>query len=46
MSDVLGRVARGELRPPEPSCLPLDGAAEALTRLGRRDVVGKLALVP
>ena len=46
VSDVLGRVARGELRPPEPGCLPLDGAAEALTRLGRRDVVGKLALVP
>ncbi|SHN64019.1 NADPH2:quinone reductase [Geodermatophilus obscurus] len=46
VSDVLGRVARGELRPPEPRCLPLDRAAEALTRLSRRDVVGKLALVP
>lgn len=46
VSEVLGRVARGELRPPEPTCLPLDRAADALARLGRRDVVGKLALVP
>ncbi|RBY79563.1 NADPH:quinone oxidoreductase family protein [Geodermatophilus sp. TF02-6] len=44
--DVLGRIARGELRPPDPTCLPLDRAADALARLGRRDVVGKLALVP
>lgn len=46
VSDVLGRVARGGLRPPEPTCLPLERAADALTRLARRDVVGKLALVP
>jgi NADPH2:quinone reductase len=46
VSEVLGRVARGELRPPEPACLPLDRAADALARLGRREVVGKLALVP
>jgi NADPH:quinone reductase len=46
MGDVLGRIARGELSPPPPTCLPLDRAADALTRLARRDVVGKLALIP
>lgn len=45
-TDVLGRVAEGELRPPAPTTLPLDEAAHALTRLARRDVVGKLALLP
>jgi NADPH2:quinone reductase len=44
--DVLGRIARGELRPPAPTCLPLDEAADALALLGRRGVVGKLALIP
>jgi NADPH2:quinone reductase len=46
MGDVLARIARGELRPQPPTCLPLDQAARALTRLARRDVVGKLALIP
>ena len=46
MTEVLDRIARGELRPPEPTCLPLEQAADALTRLAGRDVVGKLALVP
>ena len=45
-SDVLGRIAGGELRPPAPTSLPLDEAAQALTRLARREVVGKLALLP
>lgn len=44
--DVLDRIGRGELRPPAPTCLPLDQAAHALTLLARRDVVGKLALLP
>ena len=38
VSDVLGRLARGELHSPEPTRLPLDRAAEALARLGERDV--------
>jgi NADPH2:quinone reductase len=46
VSTVLTRIARGELRPPAPTCLPLDEAAHALTLLARRDVVGKLALIP
>ncbi|WP_100498874.1 zinc-binding dehydrogenase [Geodermatophilus chilensis] len=46
VADVLGRVARSELRPPVPTRLPLDEAARALTLLARREVVGKLALVP
>ena len=45
-SDVLGRIAGGELHPPAPTSLPLDEAAQALTRLARREVVGKLALLP
>jgi NADPH2:quinone reductase len=45
-SDVLGRIAGGELRPPAPTSVPLDEAAQALTRLARREVVGKLALLP
>ena len=46
VSEVLDRIARGALRPPEPMRLPLKRAADALTRLAGRDVVGKLALVP
>ena len=46
VTDLLGRVASGELRPPAPTSLPLDEAAHALTRLARREVVGKLALLP
>lgn len=45
-ADVLDRVAAGEFRPPAPTRLPLDEAAHALTLLARREVVGKLALVP
>ena len=45
-SDVLGRIAGGELHPPAPTSVPLDEAAQALTRLARREVVGKLALLP
>ena len=44
--EVLDRIARGELRPPAPTRLPLDQAAHALTLLAHRDVVGKLALIP
>lgn len=46
LTGVLGRVARGELRPPEPTGLPPERAAEALTPLAHREVVGKLVLVP
>ncbi|MDP9427625.1 MAG: zinc-binding dehydrogenase [Actinomycetota bacterium] len=46
VSEVLDRIACGDLRPPEPTCLALERAADALTRLARHDVVGKLALVP
>ncbi|MGY1704416.1 zinc-binding dehydrogenase [Geodermatophilus sp. SYSU D00697] len=46
LAGVLGRVAGGELHPPAPTCLPLEQAADALARLARREVVGKLALVP
>lgn len=46
MTDVLGRNAYGVLRPSQPTRLALETAADALTPLGRRDVVGKLVLVP
>jgi NADPH:quinone reductase len=46
VSEVLGRISRGELHPPAPTCLPLGDAAQALALLGERGVVGKLALIP
>jgi len=33
-------------RTPASTSVPLDEAAQALTRLARREVVGKLALLP
>ncbi|MEQ3551004.1 zinc-binding dehydrogenase [Pseudonocardia nematodicida] len=43
---VLGRIGRGELRPPEPEPVPLDDAGRALRRYAERTAVGKLVLVP
>ncbi|HKK36278.1 MAG TPA: zinc-binding dehydrogenase [Paracoccaceae bacterium] len=39
-------LAAGRLSVPEPETLPLERAAEALERLRRREVTGKLVLVP
>ena len=46
IADVLGRVAAGELHPVAPVTYPLERAAEALNGLARRQVAGKLALLP
>ena len=46
VAEVLTRIAGGELRPPAPTCLPLEAAAHALNLLARREVVGKTALTP
>jgi NADPH:quinone reductase len=43
---VLDAVAKGELRPAEPSVAPLDKAADVLRDLVERRVVGKVVLVP
>ena len=43
---MLGRVAAGELHPVAPVTYPLERAAEALNGLARRQVAGKLALLP
>jgi len=46
IADVLGRVAAGELHPVAPVTYPLERAAEALNGLARRQIAGKLALLP
>ena len=46
IADVLGRVAAGALHPVGPVTYPLERAAEALNGLARRQVAGKLALLP
>jgi NADPH2:quinone reductase len=43
---VLAAVAAGKLRPRVDAALPFARAAEALERLERRDVLGKIVLVP
>jgi NADPH:quinone reductase len=43
---VLGWLAEGKLRPHIDGVLPFDRAGEALERLARREVKGKLVLVP
>jgi NADPH2:quinone reductase len=43
---ILAWVAEGKLRPHVDACLPFDRAGEALERLERREVKGKLVLVP
>ncbi|HBW18870.1 MAG: NADPH:quinone oxidoreductase family protein [Streptosporangiaceae bacterium] len=46
MTDLLGRVAAGELHPVAPATFPLEQAARALSGLAARQVTGKLALLP
>ena len=46
VSDVLGRISRGELHPPEPQVHPLADASAALRMFAERAVTGKLALRP
>ena len=46
ISDVLARIAAAELHPVAPESYPLERAGEALTALGRRQVAGKLVLLP
>jgi NADPH2:quinone reductase len=46
MAEVLDQIARGSLRPAGPRMFPLECAADALTALARRQVTGKLALLP
>ena len=45
-SDLLARVAAGELHPVAPATFPLERAAEALSGLAARRVTGKIALLP
>ncbi len=44
--EVLDRLASEDLRPIEPQTFSLDRVSEALSLLGNRGVIGKLALVP
>jgi NADPH2:quinone reductase len=46
VEDMLERVARGDLRPVEPSVVPLERAVDALRDFAERRVVGKVVLVP
>ena len=46
IADVLGRVAAGALQPVAPQTYPLKRTAEALNALARRQITGKLALLP
>ncbi len=45
-TDVLGRVAAGALHPVAPQTYPLERTAGALNALAKRQVTGKLALLP
>jgi len=46
IADVLGRVAAGDLHPVAPQAYPLERTAEALNALAKRQISGKLALLP
>ena len=46
IADVLGRVAAGALHPVAPQTYPLERTAEALNALAKRQITGKLALLP
>jgi len=46
IADVLGRVAAGTLHPVPPQTYPLERTAEALNALAKRQITGKLALLP
>ena len=45
-ADLLARVDRGELHPPEPARRPLDEAGAVLGLFAERAVTGKIALIP
>ncbi|BBF99229.1 MULTISPECIES: NADPH:quinone oxidoreductase family protein [Pseudonocardia] len=45
-ADVLRRIARGELHPPEPTPLPLDEVTTATRAYAERTAVGKFVLIP
>jgi NADPH2:quinone reductase len=45
-ADVVGRIARGEVHPPEPTTAPLSEAGAVLRRYADRTAVGKYVLVP
>lgn len=46
VGDLLARVDRGELHPPEPARRPLDEAGAVLGLFAERAVTGKIALIP
>jgi hypothetical protein len=46
MAGLLTQAAAGALHPVPPATCPLERAAEALNSLARRQVTGKLALLP
>jgi NADPH2:quinone reductase len=46
VADVLSRVAAGALHPVAPQTFPLERTAEALNALAKRQITGKLALLP
>ena len=45
-NDIFRWIAEGKLRPAVDAVLPFERAAEALERLEKRQVKGKLVLVP
>ncbi|WP_308257787.1 zinc-binding dehydrogenase [Pseudonocardia lacus] len=46
LADVVGRIGRGELRPPVPESAPLVEAGKVLRRIAERRVTGKVVLIP
>jgi NADPH2:quinone reductase len=46
VTDVLSRIAAGEIHPPQPRVLPLREASEAIRSYDDRTIAGKLALRP
>lgn len=46
LADVVGRIGRGDLHPPQPVTAPLAEAAQILRRYADRTAVGKYVLVP
>jgi NADPH:quinone reductase len=46
VAEVLDRIARGELHPPEPATHVLDDAGHVLGLIGARSTTGKVALLP
>ncbi len=46
LADVLGRIGRGELHPPQPQTFPLADAEKVLALFADRAVTGKIALIP